>query len=203
MDLYMQATVTILALINPLICAAIFAEIEGDRPAKARATDATAAGAVVFALLAGTAVVGGGLLAAFGISLDAFRVAGGGVLVWMGSSMLMGPSTGTRSTVSSVAGKRPSLAPLILFAASPGTITGVITLSVHHAGTDLPVTAIVGAAAATAVMWLALLLTSRGTPKTGSAGLSRQLVPRLMGLIVLAMGMQFALAGIKAFMDAT
>ena len=137
MGLYTQATVTILALINPVICAAIFAEIEGDRPAKARATDATSAAALVFAILAGTAVVGGGLLTAFGISLDAFRVAGDGVLIWMGSSMLMGPSKETRSTVSSVAGKRPSLVQLILFAASPGTITGVITLSVHHAGTDI------------------------------------------------------------------
>lgn len=37
----------------------------------------------------------------------------------------------------------PSLTPLILFAASPGTITGVITLSVAHAKSGIPVTALV------------------------------------------------------------
>ena len=49
-------------------------------------------------------------------------VAGGGVLAWLGFSMLRGlppgPPAATKPNVN------PSLTPLILFAASPGTITG-------------------------------------------------------------------------------
>ena len=36
----------------------------------------------------------------------------------------------------------PSLTPLILFAANPGTITGVITLSVAHGKSGIPVSAL-------------------------------------------------------------
>ena len=35
------------------------------------------------------------------------------------------------------------MTPLILFAASPGTITGIITLSVAYAKSGIPVTALV------------------------------------------------------------
>jgi hypothetical protein len=44
------------------------------------------------------------------------------------------------------ADERPSLTPLILFAASPDTITGVITLAIAHAKLLLPVTVLVAVA---------------------------------------------------------
>ena len=40
-------------------------------------------------------------------------------------------------------GATASLTPLILFAVSPGTITGVITLSLAHAKSGIPITALV------------------------------------------------------------
>ena len=55
-----------------------------------------------------------------------------------------------------------SFAPLILFAASPGTITGVITLAVAHSRLELPITALVAVTLATRVMWLAMVLMARG-----------------------------------------
>ncbi len=53
---------------------------------------------------------------------------------------------------------RISLAPLILFAASPGTISGVITLVVAHSRLEIPVTALIAVGVATAIMWLAIML---------------------------------------------
>jgi multiple antibiotic resistance protein len=41
--------------------------------------------------------------------------------------------------------------PLILFAASPGTITGIITLSVAHTRFGLPITALVAVVVASGV----------------------------------------------------
>jgi small neutral amino acid transporter SnatA (MarC family) len=83
------------------------------------------------AILAVAALVGTRPLDLFNVSLDAFMVAGGGVLAWMGFSMLSGQgSSGSPDTIT--ASGKDSLTPLILFAASPGTITGVITLAAAH-----------------------------------------------------------------------
>ena len=92
------------------------------------------------------------------------------------------------------------MTPLVLFAASPGTITGVITLSAAHTGLDLPVTALVAIAVAGLVTWLVLLLVSRVAAKASEGGGSaRDMITRFMGLIVLSMGVQFALTGLHKF----
>ena len=93
-----------------------------------------------------------------------------------------------------------SLTPLILFAASPGTITGVITLSVAHTRTKLPVTSLIAIAVATGITWLAMLLVARFGRNQDSGGFLRDTLTRFMGLIVLSMGVQFALTGYRAFM---
>src|SRR5437773_364655 len=120
---HLQAIVTVLALVNPLMCGAIFAQLEGARPRRALLVDATSAALAVLVILALAALIGTKLLHLFGVSLDAFSVAGGGVLSWIGFSMLRGSSTDDKSAPHDVSGKKASLTPLILFAASPGTIT--------------------------------------------------------------------------------
>jgi multiple antibiotic resistance protein len=113
----------------------------------------------------------------------------------MGFSMLRGSTAGTASS------DKSSLTPLILFAASPGTITGVITLSVAHSGSGLPVTALVAVAVATLVTWLILVLFSKAGARAGGAGFVRSTVQSFLGLIVMAMGVQFGLKGLSAFIQ--
>jgi multiple antibiotic resistance protein len=48
-------------------------------------------------------------------------------------------------------------------------------------------------------MWVAMLLVARGGPRASGAGLLHDTVTRFMGLIVLAMGVQFALTGFHNF----
>jgi len=114
--------------------------------------DATKAGLAILVILVGTALVRTQLLYLFGVSLDAFIVAGGDVLAWMGFSMLSSQSAASASTVAQ-ANSEPSLTPLILFVASPETITGVITLSAAHAQLKLPVTALLAIAVAVMITW--------------------------------------------------
>ena len=110
------------------------------------------------------------MLKTFGISLDAFSIAGGGVLTWIGFSMLRGNSAQANAPSKNGAAGKRSLTPLILFAASPGTITGVITLAVAHAKLALPVTALVAVAVAVAVMWVVMVLVARGRARANGAG---------------------------------
>jgi multiple antibiotic resistance protein len=123
-----------------------------------------------------------------------------GPLTWIGFSMLRGNSPQARDPSKDGAAEKRSLTPLILFAASPGTITGVITLAVAHAKLALPVTALVAVAVAVFVMWVVMLLVARGgSGASGAGSLLHDMVTRFMGLIVLAMGVQFALTGFHNF----
>ncbi len=193
----LQAIVTVLSLVNPAICGAMFAKIEANRSRDQRVTDATKAVLATTVILTVSALIGTQLLHLFGVSLDAFMVAGGSVLAWMGFSMLSSQVTSSTSGDAPNAGA--SLTPLVLFAASPGTITGVITLSAAHTGLDLPITALVAIAVAGLVTWLVLLLVSRAAAKPSEGGSARDMITRFMGLIVLSMGVQFALTGLHKF----
>lgn len=193
-----------LSLVNPVICAAIFAKITRDKSPGARVTEATKAALAIIVILSLAALGGSQLLSVFGISLPAFQVAGGMVLVWMGFVMLRGNSSPTSTSVASgedeLQAKDVSLSPLIMFAASPGTITGVITLSVSHSQDEIPVTALVAVFVALIVTWLILILSSNmsGNKKPS---LVHDVSTRFMGLIVLAMGVQFALSGLRTFFE--
>ena len=59
----------------------------------------------------------------------------------------------------------------------------------------------IAVAAATLVTWLALVLLSRGGGKAAGGGFVRSTVQSLMGLIVMAMGVQFGLKGFSAFIQ--
>jgi multiple antibiotic resistance protein len=196
---HLQAIITVLSLVNPFMCAAIFVQIEAGKSPGAQLGSATKVALAVLVILTVAAMVGVKVLHLFGVSLDAFMVAGGGVLAWLGFSMLRGLPPGPPAATSD---PNPSLTPLNLFAASPGTITGVITLSVAHAKSGIPVTALVAVAVATSVMWLLILIVARLGGR-GSGGFVHDTATRFMGLIVIAMGVQFALTGMRSFMRET
>ncbi len=207
MSQQLQAIATVLSLVNPAICAAIFSKLQKGRSSNAKIADAIKAGIAILVVLALAAVFGAKVLHVFGISLDAFSVAGGFVLAWMGFGMIKGSQEDDAENRDSVSGETTdepssssvSLTPLILFAASPGTITGVITLAVAHSKTDLPVTALIAVIVAVVVtVPVMALLSIFGGNKKG--GFVRETITSLMGLIVVAMGFQFALTGLKAFM---
>lgn len=199
MEAHLQAIVTVLSLINPAVCAGIFAHSESGRTQMERRRDATKAAVAVALILVIAAVLGTRILQVFGLSTDAFMVAGGVVLGWMGFSMLSGGPVGLSSPQDAKVGY-VSTAPLVLFAASPGTITGVITISAAHTLDGVPETALVAVAVGAVVLWLVLLLTIQWGRKASRPNLFSETASRFMGLIVLAMGIQFGLQGFRSFM---
>jgi multiple antibiotic resistance protein len=198
MEQQLQAIATVISLVNPLICGVMFTQIEAGQTRAARLADATRATLAVLVILVVAALAGARVLQLFGVSLDAFSVAGGGVLSWIGLSMLRADSAPAQDPSKENADEKRLLTPLILFAASPGTITGVITLAVAHAKLELPVTALVAVAFATAVLWMVMLLMGRGGTRA-RGGFVHDTATRFMGLIVVAMGVQFALTGVRNF----
>ena len=61
-------------------------------------------------------------------------------------------------------------------------------------------TAVVAVVAAAVVMWVVIVLVAHGRSRAKGAGdLLHDMVTRFMGLIVIAMGVQFALTGFHDF----
>jgi multiple antibiotic resistance protein len=120
------------------------------------------------------------------------------IIAYMGFDMLRGgqtvaqspPNEGNDTAV-------PSLAPLVMFAAGPGTITAVVTLAAVHTPDGFPVTAVVAAVIGAAVTLASLLIAVGLGSRIGRD--TQSVVTRFMGLIVDSMGMQFVLSGLKMF----
>jgi multiple antibiotic resistance protein len=195
-----QAIVTILAVINPVVCSAIFLGLTPSLKLAQRRWAGVKVASSILIILLTSALVGLKVLSIFGISLDVFRIVGGMIIAYMGLDMLSGRHTvGQAPPKNGQADARGSLAPLIMFAAGPGTITAVVTLAAVHTPDVLPVTAIAAAAIGAAVTFAALLLVIQFGSHLGKS--TQAIVTRFMGLIVASMGMQFVLVGLKAFWD--
>jgi MarC family membrane protein len=193
-----QAIVTVLAVINPVVCASIFLTLTSKlAPAQKRLAAIKVALSILIILVA-SALIGLKILSIFGISLDAFRIVGGMIIAYMGFDMLSGRHTVAQAPPpNGDADTRSSLAPLIMFAAGPGTITAVVTLAAVHTPDGLPLTALAAAIIGAGITLATLLLTVQMGARLGSS--TQAIVTRFMGLIVASMGMQFVLAGLKAF----
>ena len=194
-----QAVVTVLAVINPVVCGSIFLMLTRDLAPEQRRSATARVALAILTILVVSALIGLKVLAIFGISLDVFRIVGGLIIAYMGFDMLSGQQKVAQ--VSPMDGDTPasnSLGPLIMFAAGPGTITSVVTLAAIHTPDGLPVTAILAAAIGAGVTFAVLLLAVSVGAHLGRS--TQGIVTRFMGLIVASMGMQFVLTGLKAFL---
>ena len=197
----LQAIVTVLAVINPVVCGSLFLTLTPNLTAPERRREAAKVALNILVILMGSALVGLKVLSIFGITLDVFRVVGGMIIAYMGFDMLRGSHTVAQAPPengdTSVQG---SLVPLLMFAAGPGTITAVVTLAAVHTPDGFPMTAIIAAVVGAGVTFVALTLAVRLGPRLGRG--TQATVTRFMGLIVASMGMQFVLVGLKAFFEA-
>jgi multiple antibiotic resistance protein len=194
-----QAIVTVLAVINPVVCGSILLVLTPNLPPMQRRLAAVKVTLSILIILVASALIGLRVLSLFGISLDAFRIVGGMIIAYMGLEMLRGRQTVGQAAPADEATIAPSsLAPLIMFAAGPGTITAVVTLAAVHTPDGFPATAIVAAVVGAGVTLATLLLTIRVGSHLGRN--TQAIITRFMGLIVASMGMQFVLTGLKAFL---
>ena len=194
MKQYIQAAVMIFAVVNPVVSGVILMKIVSGMPIRKQVVQATRAVLTVSVILVAAAFLGRDILKAFGISMDAFQIVGGVIIAYLGFHMLSGTSRG----VDHSSDPESSLGPLVMFAASPGTIATVITLSAVHTPQGLPLTALAAIGIVMVILWAAMVTMIGASSHINLVG--QQFVSRFMGLILIAMGLQFALEGYKAFM---
>jgi multiple antibiotic resistance protein len=87
-EMMLNAFVTLVVLIDPPGVAAIFLAVTAGFSASQRKSVALRASVTAAIILLAFAVLGKSLLALFGITLDAFRIAGGIMLFWIAFEMV-------------------------------------------------------------------------------------------------------------------
>ena len=191
METYIQSTIAMLAVINPFVTGAMLLQIQQGQDTKNNMIAMFKVMGAVLVILLASAIGGKYILSAFGISMDAFQVVGGIIIAFIGFQMLSGMKGSTNGD------KKSGLTSLIFFAAGPGSITMVITLSAIHNAEDLPLAALVGTTLAVAITVIIIILMGLLVSIRKIGG--HDIISRYMGLLIVAMGLQILLTGIKQF----
>lgn len=191
MEHYFQAIIAMLAVINPVVCGAMLLDIQKGKDLNTNIKAAVKAMLIVLLILLISAFGGKFILNIFGISEEAFKIVGGIIIGVIGFQMLFGLRN------NSVEEGNGDLTNLILFAASPGTITMVMTLAAINDFEGIPISAVVGVLVAIIVSIGIILFMLFMAAKKNTKG--QGFITKFMGLIIVAMGLQFMLDGIKDF----
>jgi multiple antibiotic resistance protein len=197
---YSRFAVALVAIVDPLAAIPLFLQLTDGFSVRERKRTARVTALAVFGVLAGAAIAGEAILGAFGTSLPAFRVGGGIVLLLMAVSMLTAEPDRTRHTPEEDLASRDkasvAVVPLgVPLLAGPGAISAVILqmnggAGALHAGLVLGTVALLALAC-----WLALRHAERIGRLVGPIGMN--VVIRLFGLVLAAIGVEFIAAGVK------
>jgi len=199
--LFASAFVTFLVVIDPPGCAPIFAGLTREVPAGRRRMMAIRAVAIAAGILLFFGLLGEDLLDALGISLAAFRIAGGIMLFLIALEMVFERRTQRRESRAREIDADPehddvSVFPMAIpMIAGPGSIASIMLLMARSEGLNqsLVVLAALGAVllltlvALLAAGWLMRLLGHR----------MEAMLTRLLGVVLAALAAQFVIDGIS------
>ncbi|MEL6919705.1 MAG: MarC family protein [Pseudomonadota bacterium] len=197
-----NAVVTLAVTIDPIGLAPLFLAVTAGMDRGQRREVGTRAIVIGAAVLVLFALVGTAILALFGVTLAAFRVAGGLLLFWIAFEMIFERrqqrhENTAEKAISADQVRSVAVFPLgIPLIAGPGAISAVILLS-----GDMP--GVAGKAALLAIVlgillitWLVFIAAERIDGLLGETG--RSVLTRLLGVILSALAVQFVADGIKA-----
>ncbi|MEO1600993.1 MAG: MarC family protein [Pseudomonadota bacterium] len=200
MEEALAALVTLFVIIDPIGTTPLFIALTAEHDTAGKRRVARLAILVSFGVLTVFGLAGEAVLAFAGISLPAFRIAGGLLLFLTAIDMLF--ETRTQRREKRVADEKaspsdPAVFPLAIpLIAGPGSIAAMILLT-GEAGPEPADQAVVFAVMA-AVLALQFVLFRLGGPiarvlgRTGST-----VITRLMGMLLAALAVQFVLDGLR------
>jgi multiple antibiotic resistance protein len=203
-ELALRAFLTLFVVVDPVGIAPVFLALAGGRPAREQARIARRAVLVGGGVLLFFAVAGPWLLGRLGISMDAFRVAGGILLFRIAVGMVLAAHERETAEEEAEARERadvsvfPLAIPLI---AGPGAMASTMIL-VGQAGPDPQQLGLVlaMAAAVLALTWVALRLAAplgRVLRRTGV-----NVVTRVLGVLLAALAVQYVADGVRGLLHA-
>src|ERR1700748_2968746 len=190
---------SILFLVDPFAALPTFLAVtEGADAAKRRRIAAKASFAAMF-FLSAFAVAGQYIFRLFGITLPAFEIAGGVILLLIGLDMLEAKRSPTQESTAEAAEaalkEDAGIVPLgIPMLAGPGAITSVMVLVGQAQGAWMMMAAILGSIFITAaICYLVLGNSDRVARALGETGV--RILVRIMGLLLVALAVQYFVNG--------
>ena len=196
-----SAFATLFVIIDPIALTPIFATITRGIPTAERRGIALRACLVAFFTLACFAFFGEAVMHFIGISMPAFRVAGGILLFLTALEMLFERRTKRREDQAADEpdpSHDPSVFPLAVpLLAGPGAIASVILLAGQATGIAGTFVVIGMVAVVLLVVFLSLLSSSFLERALGQTGIN--IATRLLGMLLAALAVQFVLDGLRDF----
>ena len=195
------AFTSLLAIVNPISAVPLYLAVTAEYDGAHRRRTLRLAVVTAIAVLVTFGVLGTFILRFFGVTTDAFRIAGGFIFLGVGSDMLAARRSRAKTTNEEdvEAGQRDEVGiiPLgIPTLAGPGAITTVITLTAQteHLWQRVAVYGAIGLVVM--VSWVVLRIAPLLLRRFGTTGLN--VMTRIMGLLVMVIGVQFVIDGIRA-----
>ena len=203
-ELALRSFLTLFVVVDPVGIAPAFLALVGERPGAEQKRVARKAIAVAGAVLFGFALGGDFLLGHLGISIDAFRIAGGVLLFRIAVGMVL--ASHQRETVEEEEEARsrqdvsvfPLAIPLI---AGPGAMASLLILVGQAKGDASKLAAVFGMTALVlGLTWLALRLSGQLGRVLRRTGVN--VVTRVLGVLLAALAVQYVADGVRGLMRA-
>jgi multiple antibiotic resistance protein len=200
-DYITSAIATLLVIIDPVFMSALFLGLTSDMTREQRREVALRGSVIAFCILLGAGLGGAKLLQLLGISLSAFRIAGGLLLLSAAAEMVF-DRRGQRQqdTVSKAITidhvKNIAAFPLAIpLLAGPGAITAMILLAGRAEGDWSKLSALYAVTGLVMLSCFLCFLAAERISKTlGITG--RAVISRLLGIILAALAVQFVIDGV-------
>ncbi len=197
-----NALTTLLVTLDPPGLAPVFLALTVGMTRDQRSQVALRGSIIAFGILAVFALFGLAILNLLGISLGAFRIAGGLLLFWISFEMIFEKRQERKEKTSEIAITKDHLHNLAVFPlalpliAGPGAISATVLLAGSMKTTVEMVVLILILAFAMALVYAALIVSERMDRFLGNTG--RAILTRLLGVLLAALSVQFVVDGIKS-----
>ena len=205
MTIFFAAFTALFSVDNPLGAMPVFVGLTQEWETKQRNQQAIKAAITMAAILVLFFLAGSYIIGFFGITLEVLRIAGGLIIIKSGFDLLRAKheeGRGVDEKVKKSASQREdiSFSPLAMpMLAGPGSIALLIGMAAKSEGM-LDHVWIIGAILAVALLsFLILLLAPRVVKYLGKSGISA--LSRMMGFIVLAIGIQYIANGVSPLLE--
>jgi len=189
---------SIFFLVDPFAALPTFLAVTAGSDAAKRRKTAFKASLTALVILTAFAIAGEHIFKLFGITLPAFEIAGGIILLLIGLDMLQAKRSATQEasgdTAAAAAKEDAGIVPMgIPMLAGPGAITSVMVL-VGQVQRPWQMAAILGAIVVTAaICYLVLGNSDRVARGLGETGI--RILVRIMGLLLVALAVQYFVNG--------
>ncbi len=199
-ELLLSAFVTLIVIIDPIGLAPLFVVLTAGKTAKQRRSIAIRAILTAAGLLAFFGFAGEFILNKVGISMPAFRISGGILLLLTAIEMLFEKRTPRREkTAEGDDGTDPAIFPLAMpLIAGPGSMTTIILLTGQYSG-DVASQIMVHLVMLLVLALAFLMFMTSGMLERALGQTGNNLITRLMGMFLAALSVQFVLDGLRDY----